>query len=258
MEPRSTGSGAALSSGGPPGRTSPTRGNLVARRVFGGLPDRYDALAELLSFGQNARWRAALVDAIARDRPALVADVATGTAGIALAIHAATGARVVGLDLDPGMVRRGLTNVRGAGVDAVSLVLARGEQLPLADRSVDALSFSYLLRYVDDPGRTIAELARVVRPGGTVASLEFAVPTEPFWRWAWWAYTRAVLPAAGLLTGGLPWFEVGRFLGPSISEHYRRYPLPWTVDAWENAGIREVSVRRMSLGGGVVMWGRRL
>jgi demethylmenaquinone methyltransferase / 2-methoxy-6-polyprenyl-1,4-benzoquinol methylase len=70
-------------------------------------------------------------------------------------------------------------------------------------------------------------------------------------------YTRAVLPVAGLATGGKPWYRVGRFLGPSITGHYRRYPIDWTVEAWEHAGIGDVTVRRMSLGGGVVLWGRR-
>jgi demethylmenaquinone methyltransferase/2-methoxy-6-polyprenyl-1,4-benzoquinol methylase len=66
-----------------------------------------------------------------------------------------------------------------------------------------------------------------------------------------------VLPAAGWLTGGREWFEVGRFLGPSITDHYRRYPLDWHISAWRAAGIDEVRVRLMSLGGGLVMSGRR-
>lgn len=225
--------------------------------MFRGLPDRYDRLAEWLSFGQNGRWRAALVEAIAAGSPALVADVATGTAGVALALAARTGADVVGFDLDEGMARQGLRNVRASPRGRVSICIAKGEQLPLADASVDALSFTYLLRYVDDPEATIAELARVVRPGGVVANLEFAVPVSAFWQPLWWLYTRSVLPLAGLLTGGPPWYRVGRFLGPSITSHYRRYPVDWTLDAWERAGIAEVTVRRMSLGGGLVMWGRR-
>ena len=75
---------------------------------------------------------------------------------------------------------------------------------------------------------------------------------------AWWLYTRAVLPVAGAVHGGRAWFDVGRFLGPSISEHYRRHPVDWTAAAWERAGITDVGVRRMSLGGGLVMWGRRV
>jgi demethylmenaquinone methyltransferase/2-methoxy-6-polyprenyl-1,4-benzoquinol methylase len=83
------------------------------------------------------------------------------------------------------------------------------------------------------------------------------VPAHPFWRFWWWGYTRLVLPLAGAATGGRPWFEVGRFLGPNISAHYRRYPVPWTVGAWRDAGITDVGARPMSLGGGLVMWGRR-
>ncbi|HVC13895.1 MAG TPA: class I SAM-dependent methyltransferase [Acidimicrobiales bacterium] len=240
-------------------RAAPTSGpgNRLARWVFRGLPDRYDRLAEWLSFWQNRRWRAALVDAVAAGHPRLVADVATGTAGVALALASRTGADVLGLDLDEQMARRGLGNVRTTRRSHVAIAVAKGEQLPLADASVDALSFTYLLRYVDDPESTIAELARVVRPGGVVANLEFAVPTSQLWRPLWWLYTRFALPLLGALTGGMPWYRVGRFLGPSITDHYRRYPLDWTVAAWEKAGIEGVTVRAMSLGGGLVMWGRR-
>lgn len=235
---------------------APGHDNPTARRVFAGLPERYDRLAEWLSFGQNGRWRAALVDAVAAGSPERVLDVATGTAGVALALRARTGARVVGVDLNEGMARQGLENVARHG-GGIPIALARGEQLPLPDASVDALSFCYLLRYVDDPAAALVELARVVRPGGVVASLEFLVPETPFWHAMWLLYTRAVLPAAGAVCGGRPWYEVGRFLGPSISAHYRRYPVAWTVGAWKEAGITDVRVRRVSLGGGLVMWGRR-
>ena len=121
----------------------------------------------------------------------------------------------------------------------------------------DALTFTYLLRYVEDPEATLRELARVVKPGGSVASLEFLLPPNPFWRVMWWLYTRIVLPAGGFVTGGREWFRVGRFLGPNISAHYRKYPVSWTEDAWCQAGFEDVGVRVMSLGGGLVMWGTR-
>jgi demethylmenaquinone methyltransferase/2-methoxy-6-polyprenyl-1,4-benzoquinol methylase len=139
----------------------------------------------------------------------------------------------------------------------IHLVLGRGEQLPFPAGSFDALTFTYLLRYVADPGAAISEMARVVKSGGVVASLEFHVPPNPVWRALWLAYTRAVLPAAGLLTGGREWFKVGRFLGPSISGHYRRYPTSWHVAAWQSAGLTDVRFRLMSLGGGLVMSGRK-
>ena len=156
------------------------------------------------------------------------------------------------------MLVQGRHRIVAAGLnERVRLVEGRGEQLPFPDQTFDALTFTYLLRYVDDPKETLRELARVIRPGGTVASLEFFVPVSRFWHFLWWLYTRLLLPAAGALTGGRDWYRVGRFLGPNISGHYRRYPLSWTEDAWRAAGFEDVGVRVMSLGGGLVMWGRR-
>jgi demethylmenaquinone methyltransferase/2-methoxy-6-polyprenyl-1,4-benzoquinol methylase len=90
-----------------------------------------------------------------------------------------------------------------------------------------------------------------------MASLEFAVPARQPLRALWWLYTRTILPATGYLAGGREWFAVGRFLGPNITEHYRQYPVDWTVEAWAKAGMVDVTVRRMSLGGGLVMSGKK-
>jgi demethylmenaquinone methyltransferase / 2-methoxy-6-polyprenyl-1,4-benzoquinol methylase len=231
--------------------------NRFAQQLFDGLPARYDLLAEVLSFGQNGRWRRAMVGHVAAADPGRVLDVATGTAGVALQLVDRTSASVVGIDLTEAMLRRGQANVARAGrQDRVSLTAGRGERLPFADATFDALTFTYLLRYVSDPQATLTELARVLRPGGTMASLEFLAPPNRFWRFWWWWYTRLVLPAAGWL-GGREWYRVGRFLGPSITGHYRRYPVAWTVDAWRQAGLVDVGTTVMSLGGGLVMWGRK-
>jgi len=236
----------------------PDHSNRFAQQLFTPLPDRYDRLAEILSMGQNGRWRRSMVDHIVPDRPGLVLDVASGTAGVAIQIADRSDARIIGLDLTLDMLRQGRRNVADHLVGhRVQLVAGRAEQTPFADRTFDALTFTYLLRYVDDPLATLTELARLVKPGGAVASLEFLLPKSRFWRFWWWGYTRLILPAGGWLTGGKEWFEVGRFLGPNISAHYRRYPVEWTVEAWKRAGFVDVGVRRMSLGGGLVMWGRR-
>jgi demethylmenaquinone methyltransferase/2-methoxy-6-polyprenyl-1,4-benzoquinol methylase len=234
--------------------------NVFARELFQGLPARYDLLAEVLSFGQNHRWRRAMVDAVLRmnGSSGRVLDVATGTAGVSLMLTDRSGVTTTGIDVSVDMLRRGQNRVARRGrADRIRLVLGKAEQLPFPTGTFDALTFTYLLRYVADPAATLRELFRVVRPGGTVANLEFLVPGNPVWRASWVGYTRAVLPVAGLVTGGREWAKVGRFLGPSISEHYRRYPVEWTVAAWEAAGATDVTVRRMSLGGGLVMWGRK-
>jgi demethylmenaquinone methyltransferase/2-methoxy-6-polyprenyl-1,4-benzoquinol methylase len=231
--------------------------NRFAQNLFTPLPQRYDRLAELLSFGQNGRWRRAMISRVEPAPGLSVLDVASGTAGVALGL-ARAGATVVGVDLTEQMLRQGQRNVADARMgDHIQLVAGRAEQLPFDDATFDALTFTYLFRYVTDPEATLRELARVVKPGARVASLEFMLPPSRFWRFWWWLYTRLLLPAGGLLTGGREWYEVGRFLGPSISGHYHRYPLPWTVEAWRRAGFTDVGARVMSLGGGLVMWGTR-
>lgn len=231
-----------------------TEPNRFARSLFRGLPRRYDTLAYLLSFGQDRRWRAAVVAHVARNQPSTVLDVACGPAGVTLAIARATTARLIGVDLTEDMLRQGAANVRSAGLgDRIAFAIARAEELPFGDGSFDALSFSYLMRYVDDPAATIGELARCLRAGGTIASLEFHVPPWAPARAVWWVYTHFVLPVLGLVMGGPAWFRVGRFLGPSIANHYARYPVAAHVAAWHAAGLREITVRRMSFGGGLVM-----
>jgi demethylmenaquinone methyltransferase / 2-methoxy-6-polyprenyl-1,4-benzoquinol methylase len=232
--------------------------NRFAQQLFAPLPQRYDRLAEVLSFGQNGRWRRAMVDRIAPEGPVRVLDVASGTAGVAIQLATRTDAEVVGVDLSLPMLQEGRRRVAASAESRlICLVAGRAEQLPFPDGAFDALTFTYLLRYVDDPETTLRELARVVKPGSAVASLDFLVPPKRFWRMCWWMYTRAILPAAGLLTGGRPWLQVGRFLGPNISQHYRRYPLSRTIDAWRRAGFDDIRVRVMSLGGGLVMSARR-
>ncbi|MDQ3532300.1 MAG: class I SAM-dependent methyltransferase [Actinomycetota bacterium] len=229
--------------------------NRFARELFSGLPGRYDFLGELLSFGQNARWRRELVGHIVDAHPGTILDVATGTGGVALQMARRTGARVTGVDITEPMMWRAQRKVSGAGLaEPILFVAGRAEQLPFDDDSFDALAFTYLFRYVADPAATMREMVRVVRPGGAIATLEFHVPERRLFWLGWWLYTRLVLPVAGWITGGREWYRVGRFLGSSISEHYRAYPAEWTARMWVQAGMHDIGTRRMSLGAGLVMW----
>ncbi len=232
--------------------------NEFAVKLFRHLPRRYDLLAEVLSFGQNARWRGELVKHVAGAEPRRVLDVATGTAGVAVAIARSTSAHVTGVDVSDEMLEIGRGRVAAAGLEShIELQSARAESLPFADGAFDAISFTYVLRYVSDPPATLGELARALRPGGVMAGLDFYVPPSLPAHAAWWLYTRAVLPVAGFVLGGQAWWDVGRFLGPNISDHYRRWPLERLLDAWDAAGMEGVEYRQMSLGGGIVMWGTK-
>jgi demethylmenaquinone methyltransferase/2-methoxy-6-polyprenyl-1,4-benzoquinol methylase len=228
-----------------------------ARDLFAGLPETYDRIGALLSFGQDPRWRRFMVSKVSVPQGGRVLDVATGTGAVAIEVARWTGARVTGLDQSEPMVRQGVERAVRAGFEErIGFVLGQGERLPFPDEGYDAVTFTYLLRYVEDPALTLAELARVLRIGGTLANLEFHVPPTPLWRAGWELYTRGVMPLFGRLVSS-SWFEVGRFLGPSISRFYARYPLEDQLTMWRAAGIRDVQARVMSLGGGVVVWGSK-
>ena len=225
-----------------------------ARQLFAPLGPDYDRLGSLLSFGQDPRWRRFLVSRVPDDA-VRVLDVATGTAAVAIELARRMPARrVVGVDQSPEMLATGRDHVERAGLASrIELREGRAEELPFEDASFDALTFTYLLRYVDDPAAQLRELARVVRPGGVVAMLEFGLP-RGVWRPLWELYVRWVLPAGGYVTGGRSWWEVGRFLGPSIRGFHEGVPL---LDLWRDAGITDVRTRRLSVGGGLVVWGTR-
>jgi len=229
----------------------------VAKVLFAPIAPTYDRYARLLSLGQDPRWRRFLVSRIEAGPGDTVLDVATGTGAVAIEIARRTEAHVVGLDQSPEMLAHARERIDRAGLgDRIELLEGRAEDLPFADGSFAALSFTYLLRYVADPAATMRELARVVRPGGVVASLEFGVPPRPLPRAAWELYVRLGLPAAGALVSE-GWKEVGRFLGPSIRELYSGGGLERVLDCWLAAGIEELRYQRLSLGGGIVVWGRR-
>jgi demethylmenaquinone methyltransferase/2-methoxy-6-polyprenyl-1,4-benzoquinol methylase len=204
-------------------------------------------MGSTLSFGQDPRWRRYLVGRIEAPQGAQILDVASGTGLVARAL-AARGYRVTSLDASEAML--------SYGAPAGPRVVARGESLPFADAAFDALTFTYLLRYVDDPGATLAELARVVKPGGSIASLEFNVPPALWARAAWHSYTSWVMPVLGSIVSPA-WTRTAKFLGPSIAGFWRAHPLREQLAWWDAAGIGEVGTRERSNGAAIVIWGAR-
>jgi demethylmenaquinone methyltransferase / 2-methoxy-6-polyprenyl-1,4-benzoquinol methylase len=219
----------------------------VAIELFAPLGTSYERWARTLSLGQDGRWRRQMVDGLAVEPGELALDVAAGTGSITRALVAA-GASVVSLDQSAAMLTRAAR--RGAAA-----VRAGAERLPFEQNSFDLVTFGYLLRYVDDLPAAMTELARVLRPGGRLGMLEFGRPTG-IWSGPWWLYTRVGLPVAGAIIGD-GWREVGSFLGPNIDRFATEWPPERLAGEWRRAGLDDVRVARPSLGGGLLMWGRK-
>lgn len=210
-------------------------------------------MGAVLSLGQDPRWRRFLVSRVHAIPGSWVLDVASGT-GLVSRDLASRNLRVVALDQSPAMLARGRRVVSETPLaERIRFVLGRAERLPFPDETFDALTFTYLLRYTDEPKATLAELARVLRPGGVMASLEFHVPEDPWLHAGWLAYTRGVMPAVGWARSN-DWYRTARFLGPNISAFYERYPLPVQVGMWQEAGMRHVRTRTLTMGAAIVTW----
>jgi demethylmenaquinone methyltransferase/2-methoxy-6-polyprenyl-1,4-benzoquinol methylase len=237
---------------------APSHRKSHALELFAGLPDQYDRVGAVMSFGQDPRWRRTLVDVVHPKPQDRVLDVATGTGLVAEALVKRYGCFVVALDQSDEMLAGAQARRRNDPAFAARSELVRGEaeRLPFGDAEFDALTFTYLLRYVDDPPAVMRELARVVKPGGAVGMLEFGVPARRLLRQAWNLYTRVGLPLIGRVVSR-EWRDVGDFLGPSITGFYESLPLPALRRIWEDAGIGDVRMRQMSFGAGLVMWGTR-
>jgi demethylmenaquinone methyltransferase/2-methoxy-6-polyprenyl-1,4-benzoquinol methylase len=227
-----------------------------ALALFEGLPRHYDRMGAVLSFGQDPLWRRALVRAVDPRPGERVLDVATGTGMVAAALVRRSGCEVVALDQSDAMLAAARARlVADPGLAArIRFVTGEAERLPFADGEFDGVTFTYLLRYVEDRAATMRELARVLKPGGRIGMVEFGVPRAAALRALWRLHTRVGLPLLGRLVSPA-WLEVGRFLGPSIEELDALEPD--LVGLWEAAGIRDVRLRRPSFGAGIVMSGVR-
>jgi demethylmenaquinone methyltransferase / 2-methoxy-6-polyprenyl-1,4-benzoquinol methylase len=227
----------------------------AAPGLFSGIAPQYSWAGAVLSFGQDPRWRRFMVSKLGAVPGSLVLDVAAGTGLVSRHLAARLRVNVVSLDPSEPMLRAGIPANEASGLAGqIRPVIGGAETLPFADATFDALTFSYLVRYVEDPSATLRELARVVRPGGSIASLEFHVPQQPMLRAGWYAYTRGVLPVLGSFVSP-QWRRTGNFLGPSITRLEERAPLPEQVRWWQEAGIHHVRSRELTLGAAVVIWG---
>ncbi|MGE3955306.1 MAG: bifunctional demethylmenaquinone methyltransferase/2-methoxy-6-polyprenyl-1,4-benzoquinol methylase UbiE [Vicinamibacterales bacterium] len=191
--------------------------------MFDAIAGNYDFLNHLLSAGIDKRWRRKAIRSLQLTGREQVLDLCTGTADLAIAaLDARPGAaRVLGVDFAGAMLRVGLEKSRSLAL-TTRLTLVRGDaaSIPAASASVDAVTVAFGIRNVQDTQRACDEIFRVLRPGGRVAVLEFAIPTTPGVRAAYLWYFNRVLPLIGKVVsrhnaayGYLP-ASVGAFATP--------------------------------------------
>lgn len=225
------------------------------RRIFSPIAADYDRPAQLFSLFQYSRWHRFLLSKLDLAGRGRVLDMATGTGALALRLCQSANWRITGADITRPMLLQAARRSASDGARQLDLVECAAEAVPFAASSFDAVVFSYLLRYVADVPATLAELARALKPGGTMASLDFAVPrglAYPLWR----LYTDVGLPLGGALLSPA-WRRVGSFLGPSIRDFYRRWPEGRLLQLWRDCGFPDVEAARLSLGGAIVIWGTK-
>jgi demethylmenaquinone methyltransferase/2-methoxy-6-polyprenyl-1,4-benzoquinol methylase len=226
----------------------------LARRVFSPIARDYDAPAVVLSLFRYRAWHRFLLSRLDLPPGARVLDMATGTGTIALDLLQRPGIEVIGGDVTRAMLRQAQQRADTSALD-LQLVECTAEAPPFAEGAFDAIAYAYLLRYVHDVPGTLSALGRLLKPGGMMVSLDFAIP-RGVWYPLWRLYTGAVLPAGGLLFSR-NWQRVGAFLGPSIRDFYRRWPEDRLLSAWRDAGFCDVRSRRLTLGGAIAIWGTK-
>jgi demethylmenaquinone methyltransferase / 2-methoxy-6-polyprenyl-1,4-benzoquinol methylase len=168
--------------------------------MFDAIAGRYDLLNHLLSAGIDRRWRKRAVHALALTGSEQVLDLCTGTGDLAIAAATASpgAARVVGIDFAGAMLGVGRRKLRGAGLERrVTLVRGDATQIPVRDATVDAVTIGFGIRNVEDMPAACREMRRVLKPGGRLAILEFAMPTAPGLSACYLWYLRHVLPRIG-------------------------------------------------------------
>jgi demethylmenaquinone methyltransferase/2-methoxy-6-polyprenyl-1,4-benzoquinol methylase len=224
--------------------------------MFDAIARRYDALNHLLSAGLDRRWRRQAIRALALTDRDVVLDVCTGTADLALAaVTPPDGAarQVVGVDFAAGMLRLGAAKVRAAGLSRrVQLVRGDATRLPVPSGACDAAMVAFGIRNVVDPRAALAELGRVLRPGGRLAILEFGLPRAPGLRplYAW--YFNRVLPRIGRLISSDQ--DAYSYLPASVAQ----FPSDEAFASWlRDAGFADVQYRALAFGAVYLYRGRR-
>jgi demethylmenaquinone methyltransferase/2-methoxy-6-polyprenyl-1,4-benzoquinol methylase len=223
--------------------------------MFDAIAGRYDFLNHFLSGGIDRRWRRKAIRSLSLTGAERVLDLCTGTGDVAIAACRAQppAARVVGVDFAAAMLNVGATKLRAEKLSgAVALVRGDATRIPISSASVHAATVAFGIRNVDNVPAAFAEMHRVLRPGGRVAILEFAVPTTPGVRGAYMWYFKHVLPRLGRAVSGHA--TAYSYLEASVTEFATPHEF---VKLLQQAGFVEVAANPLTFGTVILYTGRK-
>ncbi len=205
--------------------------------MFDGVAKHYDRTNDVLSLGNAWIWRAATVKAVAPKAGEKILDIAAGTGTSSVAL-AKTGADVTAADFSPGMIEVGRRKH-----PSITFVEADAMNLPFPDNEFDAVTISFGLRNIEDPKKALAEMYRVLKPGGRLVICEFSKPPRAIFRAGYTAYMRFIMPAVVDVASSNP--EAYTYLADSI----RDWPDQVTLSQWiRGAGFTRVAYRNLTVG----------
>ncbi|MCF7890473.1 ubiquinone/menaquinone biosynthesis methyltransferase [Candidatus Bipolaricaulota bacterium] len=211
------------------------------REMFKEIASDYDRVNRVISFGQIDRWRRRLVSLMDIPKGGSVLELGCGTGKLTRLIASRIdGGKVVGIDLTPEMIEIARETLPQEYEEEIEFSRGAGEELDLQSNSFDLATSAFTLRNVDDLKKVISELARIVKPGGKVYSLELAKPTFPGFREIYNFYFNRVLPLMGGIVQGDT--EPYRYLVESLKRFPNQYRLK---DLFQSAGLTEVGFQEI-------------
>ncbi|OZV69208.1 bifunctional demethylmenaquinone methyltransferase/2-methoxy-6-polyprenyl-1,4-benzoquinol methylase UbiE [Winogradskyella aurantia] len=169
-------------------------------QMFDTISNEYDSLNRVISFGIDVKWRNKVVKLVAEQQPQEILDIATGTGDLAISLTATNAEKIIGLDISDGMLEVGRKKIKAKNLNStISMVIGDSEDLPFETNSFDAITVAFGIRNFENLEKGLTEILRVLKPNGIFVILETSVPTNPFYKFGYTAYSKYILPVIGKL-----------------------------------------------------------
>jgi len=169
-------------------------------KMFDTISKEYDGLNRVISFGIDIKWRKKVVQLVADSNPNIILDIATGTGDLAINLAKTKAKKIIGLDISEGMLNVGKEKILYKSLqDRIEMVVGDSENLPFEDNTFDAITVGFGIRNFETLEKGLAEILRVLKPGGIFVILETSVPTKTPFKQGYNLYTKNIMPLIGKL-----------------------------------------------------------